>query len=370
MMARTQARGGGSRRYDGDAKPTGVKNVRQQTGFDQAVFLGRACLTLLSAPPKMALFRPAVGRSPFSRPSAAATSSSRADGVRPGRSHMEIVHAANHSDYPASPVAILDSVRRHWKLIVSLTRRDLAERFKGSLLGPLWYVITPAVLIATYTLVFGMVFKVKVPFARGSGSSNAEFGLFLFSGLLIFTVFSDVVSRSTSLVVSKPNFVKKVVFPLEILSIVTVLSALVGGLLSFVLLVAANVILTGSMAVTSLLYLASLLLMIPMLVGLSWFLAALGTYVRDIAQIIGLLLTVFLFLSPVFTPLSGFPPVVRSYLLLNPVSVPIELGHLTFFLHQVPATWAAAGYFGSALAVMSLGWAFFQKTRAGFADVL
>jgi lipopolysaccharide transport system permease protein len=265
---------------------------------------------------------------------------------------------------------MLSSVRRHWRLIVSLTRRDLAERFQGSLLGPLWYFITPAVLILTYTLVFGIVFKVRMPFARAGPSSNIDFGLFLFSGLLIFTVFSDVVSRSTSLVVSKPNFVKKVVFPLEVLSVVTVLSALAGGLLSFALLVIAALVLTGGLAATSVLYPIALLLMVPMLVGLSWFLAALGTYVGDVAQIIGLLLTVVLFLSPVFTPLSAFPEAVRAYLLLNPVSIPIELGHLTFFLHETPPIGAAAAYLGSALLVMSLGWAFFQKTRTGFADVL
>jgi lipopolysaccharide transport system permease protein len=283
---------------------------------------------------------------------------------------MEIVHAANHSDYPASPLAILSSLRRHRRLILSLTRRDLAERFQGSLLGPLWFVITPAILIITYTLLFGMVFKVRMPFARTTQATNLDFGLFLFSGLLIFTVFSDVVSRSASLVVSKPNFVKKVVFPLEILSVVTVLSALAGGLLSFVLLVVATSAIGGGMTMTSFLYLGSLVLLTPMLIGLSWFLAALGTYMRDIAQIIGLLLTVFLFLSPVFTPLSGFPPEARGYLLLNPVSVPIELGHLTFFLNQMPPLWATAGYLASALAVMSLGWVFFQKTRSGFADVL
>ena len=265
---------------------------------------------------------------------------------------------------------MLSSVRRHWRLIVSLTRRDLAERFQGSLLGPLWYFITPAILILTYTLVFGIVFKVRMPFARAGQSSNIDFGLFLFSGLLIFTVFSDVVSRSTSLVVSKPNFVKKVVFPLEVLSVVTVLSALAGGLLSFALLLIAALVLTGGLAATSVLYPIALLLMVPMLVGLSWFLAALGTYVRDVAQIIGLLLTVVLFLSPVFTPLSAFPEAVRAYLLLNPVSIPIELGHLTFFLHETPPIGAAAAYLASALLVMSLGWAFFQKTRTGFADVL
>lgn len=265
---------------------------------------------------------------------------------------------------------MLSSVRQHWRLIVSLTRRDLAERFQGSLLGPLWYFITPAVLILTYTLVFGIVFKVRMPFARGADASHVEFGLFLFSGLLIFTVFSDVVSRSPSLVVSKPNFVKKIVFPLEILSVVTVLSALAGGVLSFTLLVLATLLLTGGLGVTSLLYLSALVLMIPMLVGLSWFLAALGTYVRDVAQIIGLLLTVVLFLSPVFTPLSAFPEPVRAYLLLNPVSIPIEVGHLTFFLHETPPLGAAAAYLGFALIVMSLGWVFFQKTRTGFADVL
>jgi lipopolysaccharide transport system permease protein len=149
-----------------------------------------------------------------------------------------------------------------------------------------------------------------------------------------------------------------------------VLSALAGGLLSFTLLVAATAIISGALTVTSVVYLVSLVLMVPMLVGISWFLAALGTYVRDISQVISLLLTVFMFLSPVFTPLSGFPPAARKYLLLNPVSVPIELGHLTFFLEQLPPFGPVAGYFATGLAVMSLGWAFFQKTRPGFADVL
>jgi lipopolysaccharide transport system permease protein len=283
---------------------------------------------------------------------------------------MEIVHSAKHSDYPANPLAIVDSMRRHWRLILSLTKRDLAERFQGSLLGPLWFVLTPANLILTYTIVFGMVFKVRAPFARTSDASNFEFGLFLFSGLLIFTVFSDVVSRSSSLVVSKPNFVKKVVFPLEILSIVAVLSALAGGMLSFALLLIASAVINGGLTITSLLYLTSLILLAPMLVGVSWFLSALGAYMRDIAQIIGLLLTVSLFLSPVFTPLGGFPASVRHYLLLNPVAVPIELGHLTFFQNGVPPVGTVVGYFAVSMIAMWLGWAFFQKTRSGFGDVL
>ena len=265
--------------------------------------------------------------------------------------------------------AIVSSIRRHWRLILSLTRRDLAERFQGSLLGPLWFVITPAILILTYTLVFGMVFKVKVPFARASDTSNLEFGLFLFSGLLIFTVFSDVVSRSTSLIVSRPNFVKKVVFPLEILSMVTVLSALAGGLLSFVLLVVAATVISGDTRMTSFLYLGSLLLLTPMLIGLSWFLSAVGTYMRDIAQIIGLLLTVLLFLSPVFTPLSGFPPLVQ---------VPPAQSGVRADRARAPDVFSApnaARLVGRRVSRrgtgrMWLGWAFFQKTRSGFADVL
>ena len=265
---------------------------------------------------------------------------------------------------------MLSAVRRHWRLIVSLTRRDLAERFQGSFLGPLWYIATPAILIVTYTLVFGMVFKVRLPFARATDAPQVAFGLFLFSGLLIFTVFSDVISRSPSLVVSKPNFVKRVVFPLEILSVVTVLSALAGGLLSFVLLLGATWLLTGHVQATSVLYPGALVLMVPMLIGLSWFLAALGTYVRDVSQVIGLLLTVVLFLSPVFTPLSAFPESLRGYLLLNPVSVPIELGHLTFFPYEASPLPAVVVYLAAAVVVMLLGWAFFQKTRSGFADVL
>jgi lipopolysaccharide transport system permease protein len=283
---------------------------------------------------------------------------------------MEVVHAARRSEHSASPLSLLASIRQHRDLILSLTARDLQERFKGSLLGSLWFVLLPATLIVVYTIVFGVVFKAPMPFRRGAQTSQLEFGLFLFAGLTMFTVFSDVVSRSLSVIVSRPHFVKRVLFPLEVLAVVTVLSALAGGLLSFLLLLVAMWAIQGTVPALSVMYPIYMLLMLPMLLGLSWFLASVGAYIRDVVQIIGLVLTVALFLGPVFSPLSAFPKGLQPWLVLNPITKPIEFAHLTLFQSQLPEPAAVVAYFGVGLVVMWLGWAFFQTTRAGFADVL
>jgi lipopolysaccharide transport system permease protein len=283
---------------------------------------------------------------------------------------MEVVHAARRSEHSASLRSLLGSLREHRTLILSLTTRDLQERFKGSLLGSLWFVLLPATLIVVYTIVFGVVFKAPMPFKRGAQASQLEFGLFLFAGLTMFTVFSDVVSRSLSVIVSRPHFVKRVLFPLEVLAVVTVLSALVGGLLSFALLVVAMWAIQGTVPALSVMYPVYMLVMLPMLLGLSWFLASVGAYVRDVVQIIGLVLTVALFLGPVFSPVSAFPEGLQPWLVLNPITRPIEFAHLALFQGQLPEPAVVAAYAGAGLLVMWLGWVFFQKTRAGFADVL
>ncbi|WP_170296043.1 ABC transporter permease [Azospirillum brasilense] len=283
---------------------------------------------------------------------------------------IEIVHSARRSEFSSGMGSIARTLFRYRSLTATLVRKELATRFVGSVFGLLWFVITPAIQIAIYTLVFGTVFQARMPFRAAAESSQQEFGVYLFSGLLIFGLLADVISRSPSLIVTNPNFVKKVIFPIEILPVVAVLSALVSAGISFLLLVAALLLIMGSIPPFILLYPFCVLIMVPMLLGLSWFMAALGAFVRDIAQVVGLALTVLMFISPIFSPITAFPPWLQTFILFNPISLPIEFAHQVLFLNQLPEPVAVAGYLLVSVVVMAVGWRFFQKTRGGFADVL
>jgi lipopolysaccharide transport system permease protein len=280
------------------------------------------------------------------------------------------IRAPRQSNHAVSPLRMPSVLLAHRQLILALTRRDLAERFRGTLLGVLWFGLGPAILVAVYTLTFSVVFKAQVPYAPAATAGHGLFGVFLFAGLVPFTIFSDVVARSPSLVTSRANYVTRVVFPLEVLSTVVVLSALSGGMLSSLILLVALGIATGGMPMAALAYVPCLLLMVPLLVGVSWILAALGTYVRDLGQLTPVLLTVCMFVSPIFTPISRFPQQAQPWLRLNPVTVPVDSAQRLLFVGALPSVWTAAAYLGAGLVVMALGWMLFQTLRKGFSDFL
>jgi lipopolysaccharide transport system permease protein len=280
------------------------------------------------------------------------------------------VRAPRQSNAAVNPLRMpaLLFAQRH--LILALTRRDLAERFRGTLLGVLWFGLGPAILVGVYTLTFGVVFKARVPYATAAAAGNGVFGVFLFSGLVPFTIFADVLVRSPAIVTSRANYVTKVVFPLEVLSAVAVFSALSGGVLSSMILLVALALATGGIPLAALAYVPCLLLMVPLLMGLSWILAALGTYVRDLGQITSLMLTVCMFVSPIFTPIDRFPRQAQPWLRLNPVTVPVDTAQRLLFVGALPSPVTVATYVGAGLVVMAIGWTVFQALRKGFADVL
>jgi lipopolysaccharide transport system permease protein len=280
------------------------------------------------------------------------------------------VRAPHQSNYSISPLRMPSALFAQRHLILALTRRDLAERFRGTLLGVLWFGLGPAILVGVYTLTFGVVFKARVPFATLPAAGHAVFGVFLFAGLVPFTIFSDVIARSPSLVTSRANYVTKVVFPLEVLSAVAVLSALSGGVLSSLILLVALAIATGGVPAAALAYVPCLLLMVPLLVGVSWILAALGTYVRDLGQLTPVVLSVCMFVSPIFTSIDRFPQWAQPWLRLNPVTVPVDIGQRLLFVGALPSPWVVAAYLGAGLSAMALGWMLFQSLRKGFGDVL
>lgn len=266
-----------------------------------------------------------------------------------------------------TPHAFVDSLWRNRDLLKVLTQREVIGRYKGSSLGLMWSFFHPLFMLAVYTFVFSIIFQAR----WGQGSDNkGEFALVLFSGLIVFNFFAECVNRSPGLILSHPNYVKKVVFPLEILPWVIVGSALFHGLISAGVWLLFYILLFGVPHATVLLFPLALLPLIFLTVGVTWFLTSLGVYIRDIAQVVTIMTTVLMFLSPIFYPASALPPAVRPVLMLNPIAP--ALGHVRDVLMwgRVPNVGIWLAYLGACLVVAWLGFAWFQKTRKGFADVI
>lgn len=263
----------------------------------------------------------------------------------------------------------LPGFRQHGALIRSLIRRDIVGRYRGSGLGLLWSLIAPLFMLAVYTFVFGTVFGARWTPGQTT-SSTTEFAIVLFAGLIVFQLFSEVILRAPTLVLSNVNYVKKVVFPLEILPVVALGSALFHAAVSLVVLVAALLIAHGQIALTAILLPLVLLPLLLVILGLAWLLASLGVFVRDITQILGMLVTALMFLSPVFFPLSALPEWIRPWLAFNPLTLPIEQTRDVLIWGQAPDFAALAVYAVLAVVVAAAGLRWFQLTRKGFADVL
>lgn len=262
---------------------------------------------------------------------------------------------------------MLPLFRQNKHLMNQLVKRDVSQRYKGSYLGIVWSFATPLFMLAIYTFFFGFVFSNRW---GASGSDNKfEFALVLFCGLIVFNFLSEVLTKSPSLIISNTNLVKKVVFPLEVLSVVLMRSALVHTLISIGILVI-GLLIIGSIHWTIIFLPIVLLPIILVATGLSWFLSSLGVYVRDITQLIGLVVQALMFLSPIFYPISSIPANLRMIYYFNPLTYVVEDMRRILMWGQIPDwKFTVLGILlGSG--VFLLGFIWFRKTKGGFADVL
>lgn len=269
--------------------------------------------------------------------------------------------------HPISPTTLFASLWRHAGLIRVSARREVLGRYQGSLLGLFWSFFNPLFMLAIYTFVFSVVFNAR----WGTGNdSKTEFALLLFAGLIVFNIFAECITRAPTLIIGNVNYVKKVVYPLEILPFTILLSALFHGFISFAVWILAYLVLFGWPQWT-VLYLP--LILMPFLffiMGLSWALAALGVFLRDIAQFVTVVTSMLMFLSPIFYPLSALPEDFQKIVLLNPLAIVIEMVRSVLYFGQTPDFMMLAVYWVIAMGCAWLGFALFQKTRKGFADVL
>lgn len=264
--------------------------------------------------------------------------------------------------------APLGSLLQHRLLISRLVGRELESRFKGSLFGAAWYVLLPLILVLVYTLVFGVVFQTRWP--QQIAGSSAVVSLYLFSGMLIFTIFAEVASRSPTLIMENAAYVKKVVFPLEVLPWIVVLSSIATFAMSMVVFICLYVALVGLPPTTALLLPILLVPYILLIVGISWFLASISVFIRDLRHAISLIVTIIMFSGPVFYPVTAIPERFRWMMYLNPVTLPLEMSKDLLFTGTVPAIGSWLVYLAISVLIAWLGHGWFMKTKKAFADVI
>lgn len=253
-------------------------------------------------------------------------------------------------------------------LVYQFVKRDILSRYRGSVLGVGWTVLNPLMMLALYTFAFAGILKTRWPGAETMGGIG--YALNLFAGLIIFNLFAEVASRAPALIIQHSNLVKKVVFPLTIFSWIAVSSAMVQLFFSALILIISSLIYTGVFSVTAVAFPLIVLAFVPFLLGLCWFLSSIGVYVRDLSQIMTLIVNLALFLSPIFYPASALPSYLGDLMWLNPLTLIIEQARLVLVVGAWPDWWALLTYTGVSCVFAVLGYLWFGRARKGFADVL
>ena len=262
---------------------------------------------------------------------------------------------------------IVAVVQRHRSLLLKLVQREVLDRYRGSMLGLVWSFMHPLFMLLVYMFVFGIVFRIRWGV---EGADDIKFGVVLFSGLIVHALFAECLVRSPGVILSNPQFVKKVVFPLEILPVVTVGVALFHMAIGLLILLLFNLVAHGTLFWTILLVPLIILPLVMMGLGVSWFLSSLGVFLRDVSHVVGILATVLLFLCPIFYPISAVPEGLQAWMYLNPLTLVVEEMRDLVIFGRLPDWSALLVYYVVALSVMIAGFWWFNRTRRAFADVI
>jgi len=270
-------------------------------------------------------------------------------------------------NFPISPMQILRSAVSHRELIWAMTKREVVGRYRGSMLGILWSFFNPVLMLSVYTFIFSVVFKARW---SGASESKTEFAVVLFAGMIVFSLLAECINRAPTLIISNVNYVKKVVFPLEILPWVALGSTIFHSLVSIAVWLVFYAVIHQSLQWTILFFPIVMLPLLLFAMGVSWFLASLGVYLRDMAQTVNFITTVMMFLSPVFYSVASLPMQYRAFIYANPLAFIIEQARNVLIWGIMPDWPILAVHTLVSAIIFWLGFAWFQKTRKGFSDVL
>jgi lipopolysaccharide transport system permease protein len=261
---------------------------------------------------------------------------------------------------------VIAVLTRNQGLVRELVRREFSGRYQGSFGGMAWSFAQPLFLLAVYTFAFGVVLKARWGFPGGT----ASYSLMLFAGLIVFNAFAECLGKAPTLIVANPNYVKKVVFPLEVLPWVMALTAIFHALIGITIWFAGYLVIVGVPKPGALLFPVLFVCFFPLLLGMGWLLSALGVIVRDIGQLTAMLTHALLFLTPIFYSVDAVPPMLQGALMMNPLTFVVEELRLVLFFGQVPAVTGLVVYFllSSLFAWGSL--LVFRRLRPSFADMV
>lgn len=267
-----------------------------------------------------------------------------------------------------NPISIFCDLWAYRDLIWQMIKREIDQRYRGSYLGVMWSFITPLLMLMIYTFVFSVIFKSS--WENDADTPIGEFALNLFAGLAAFNMFSEVINRAPTLILIVPNYVKKVVFPLEILPLVAVGSSFVNSLITAGLVVIGSLLIQGRISVTVFLLPLAYLPLCLLSLALSWFLASLGVYIRDIAQGISIATQILFFLSPVFYPVSSVPEPFRRWISINPLNLILTEFRQTLLWGEMPDLKSWLLHLALTVILAIFGYSWFMKTKKGFATVM
>jgi lipopolysaccharide transport system permease protein len=271
------------------------------------------------------------------------------------------------SKYKTDISELFSSLIKNRQLIIHMTKREIAQRYRGTLFGITWSFLQPLIMLLVYTFVFHTVFKAK----WGTTSNDqAEFAVILFCGLIIYNIFAECISRAPQLILNNISYVKKIIFPLEVLPWVVAAASLFNALTSFIVLIIIFLAINLTLHWTIIFLPLIIIPYIFLITGICWFLSSIGVFMRDIGQIIAIFISVFLFLTPVFYPLTAVPPKMQYAMKMNPLTYFIEEARNVVLWGGMPDWLNLAIYSAVSLVVAWLGFYWFQRTRKGFADVI
>lgn len=268
---------------------------------------------------------------------------------------------------PSRLIAPFSRLIVHKSLAFQLAKRDVLGRYRGASFGLLWALMSPFLMLMVYTFAFGTVLKSRWPQVE---SGAAHYSIILFVGILVHGFFAECLTRSPELVVSNSNYVKRVIFPLDILPWPMALSALFHTGMNIIVFIILQLILDGHMAYTIIFLPLVIFPLFILVLGVSWFMAAVGVYFRDVGQITGVLATAMFFLSSAIIPTEVIPKAYRWLFFFNPLTFVINQARNVMLWGKLPNWSGLSLYLMIAITIACLGYAFFEKTKRGFADVL
>lgn len=271
-----------------------------------------------------------------------------------------------HALHPCSPSALLKSLWFNRQLIMQLIKREIIGRYKGSVIGVAWSFFYPILMLVVYTFVFSVIFKSR----WGGDESKTLFAVIIFTGMIVLNLFTEVLNRAPTLITSNTNYVKKIVFPVEVIPVVALGVALFHALISLIVVLIAFIVFNGFLHWTAIFSPIVMLPLILITLSFAWLLASLGVYLRDIGQTVSILTMALMFLSPIFYPITVVPESFRPYILANPLTFIIEQMREVIVWGHTPNWLGLAMYCMVATSLLWLSFALFQKMRRGFADVL